>query len=86
MTTVALFHSVLGVREGVTDAAARLRAAGHEVLVVDQYDGRVFDDYGPAGAYVEEVGFPALMAAAAQTAACSPMRSATIPPSTAPTA
>ena len=65
MTTVALFHSVLGVREGVTDAAARLRAAGHEVLVVDQYDGRVFDDYGTAGAYVEEVGFPALMARAA---------------------
>ena len=65
MSTVALFHSVLGVREGVTDAAARLRAAGHEVLVVDQYDGRVFDDYGTAGAYVEEVGFPALMARAA---------------------
>jgi dienelactone hydrolase len=64
MTTVALFHSVLGVREGVTDAAGRLRSAGHEVLVVDQYDGRVFDDYGPAGAYVEEVGFPALMARA----------------------
>jgi dienelactone hydrolase len=65
MTTVALFHSVLGVREGVTDAAARLRAAGHEVLVVDQYDGRLFDDYGTAGAYVEELGFPALMARAA---------------------
>ena len=65
MTTVALFHSVLGVREGVTDAAARLRAAGHEVLVVDQYDGQVFDDYGTAGAHVEEVGFPALMARAA---------------------
>jgi dienelactone hydrolase len=65
MTTVALFHSVLGVREGVTDAAARLRAAGHEVLVVDQYDGRVFDDYGAAGAHAEEVGFPALMARAA---------------------
>jgi dienelactone hydrolase len=65
MTTVALFHSVLGVREGVTDAAARLRTAGHDVLVVDQYDGRVFDDYGEAGAHVERVGFPALMARAA---------------------
>jgi dienelactone hydrolase len=45
----------------VHDAAERLRAAGHEVLVVDQYDGRVFDDYEEAGAFVEEVGFPELM-------------------------
>ena len=64
MTTVALFHSVLGVRPGVTDAEARLRAAGHEVLVVDQYDGRVFDDYAGAGAFAEGMGFPALMARA----------------------
>jgi dienelactone hydrolase len=66
MTTVALFHSVLGVRPGITDAADRLRAAGHEVRVVDQYDGRVFDDYGTAGAYVEGIGFPALMARAVE--------------------
>ena len=65
MTTIALFHSVLGVRPGITDAADRLRAAGHDVLVVDQYDGRVGDDYGEAGAHVERVGFPALMARAA---------------------
>lgn len=64
MTDIALFHSVLGVRPGITDAADRLRAAGHDVLVVDQYDGRVFDDYAPAGRYVDRIGFPALMAAA----------------------
>jgi dienelactone hydrolase len=64
MTTIALFHSVLGVRPGVLDAAERLRAAGHQVRVVDQYDGQVFDDYAEAGAHVERVGFPALMAAA----------------------
>ena len=64
MATVALFHSALGVRPGVHDAAARLAAAGHEALVVDQYDGRVFDDYAAAGAHVEEVGFPELMARA----------------------
>ncbi|MGY1652707.1 dienelactone hydrolase family protein [Geodermatophilus sp. SYSU D01119] len=64
MAAIALFSSVLGVRQGVTDAAGRFRAAGHDVLVVDQYDGRVFDDYGEAGAFVEEVGFPALMARA----------------------
>ncbi|TYP89760.1 dienelactone hydrolase family protein [Blastococcus xanthinilyticus] len=66
MASIAIFHSVLGVRPGITDAADRLRAAGHEVLVVDQYDGRVFDDYGEAGAHVERVGFPALMARAVE--------------------
>ncbi len=61
MTQVALFHSVLGLRPGVRDAAALLRAAGHDVLVVDQYDGRVFDNYADAGAYAETIGYPALM-------------------------
>jgi len=65
MSQIALFHSVLGVRPGVVDAADRLRAAGHEVEVVDQYDGRVFDDYDVASAYVESIGFPALMQRAA---------------------
>jgi len=64
MTDIALFHSVLGVRPGITAAADRLRRAGHHVLVVDQYDGLVFDDYAQAGAHVERIGFPALMGAA----------------------
>lgn len=64
MTVVALFHSVLGVRAGVEDAATRLRADGHQVHVVDQYDGLTFDDYSAAAAHVEKVGFPALMQAA----------------------
>jgi dienelactone hydrolase len=64
MTTIALFHSALGIRRGVDDAAARLRDMGHAVSVVDQYDGRAFDDLAVANAYVEERGFPALMQAA----------------------
>jgi dienelactone hydrolase len=64
MTSIALFHSALGVRAGVTVAADRLRDAGHDVVVVDQYDGLVFDDYASAGAHVEQIGFPALMGAA----------------------
>ncbi|AUN39278.1 dienelactone hydrolase family protein [Tsukamurella tyrosinosolvens] len=64
MSTVALFHSVLGVRPGVRDAADRLRAAGHVVHVVDQYDGRVFDAYEEASAFAEGIGYPALMASA----------------------
>ena len=69
MASVALFHSVLGVRPGVLDAAQRLRAAGHEVLVVDQYGGQVFDDYEEAGRYVDRVGFPALMQEAVEAVA-----------------
>ena len=58
---IALFHPSMGVRPGVLDAAGRLRAAGHRVLVVDQYDGKVFDDYATAAAFVDEIGFPELM-------------------------
>jgi dienelactone hydrolase len=72
MASIALFHSVLGVRPGVIDAADRLRTAGHDVLVVDQYDGRVFDDYEEAGAHVDRVGFPALMQAAVDAVADLP--------------
>jgi dienelactone hydrolase len=61
MTTIALYHSVLGVRPGILAAAETLREAGHEVVVVDQYQGRVFDDYAEAGAFAESLGFPALM-------------------------
>jgi dienelactone hydrolase len=61
MPQIAPFHSVLGVRPGVLDAAERLRAAGHEVTVIDQYDGRVFDDYTEASTYAEAAGYPELM-------------------------
>lgn len=62
MTQVALFHSVLGVRPGVADAAERLRAAGHQVQVIDLYQGQVFDDYDKASAFLESIGsYPELM-------------------------
>jgi dienelactone hydrolase len=64
VANVAVFHSVLGVTRGLVDFAEDLRMAGHEVTVVDQYDGRVFGNYEEASAYVDEVGFPALMAKA----------------------
>ena len=61
MADIALFHSVLGVRPGVRAAAERLRAAGHAVTTIDQYDGRVFDDYDAAAAHAEAIGYPILM-------------------------
>ena len=72
MTTVAVFHSVLGVRAGIEDAAERLTAQGHDVVIVDQYAGRAFDDYDDAGAYAACVGFPALMGRALQAVAHLP--------------
>lgn len=72
MADIALFHSVLGVRPGVHVAADRLRAEGHEVVVVDQYDGRVFDDYAEASHFAESIGYPALMRLAAEAVAEMP--------------
>jgi dienelactone hydrolase len=68
MTTVVIFHSVLGVRQGELDAADRLRTAHHTVYVPDLYDGRVFDAYDPAmefsrglgDGYLEERGLQAV--------------------------
>ena len=57
MAEVVLFHSVLGIRQGVTDAAARMEAEGHTVHTPNLYDdGVVFDDYEQASAYVESIG------------------------------
>ena len=61
VTEVAIFHSVLGIRRGIDDAAKRLRDTGHDVTVVDQYDGRSFDDYDTADAFVTDIGYPELM-------------------------
>lgn len=72
MTNIALFHSVLGIRHGIHDAADRLRAHGHEVLPVDQYDGRVFDDYDEASAFAEQIGYPELMRRATDAVAAMP--------------
>ena len=69
MSQIALFHPSFGVSPGVVDAAERLRADGHEVLVVDQYDGRVFDDYEEAGRFVDGIGFPELMRRAVEACA-----------------
>ncbi|MGH3657061.1 MAG: dienelactone hydrolase family protein [Micromonosporaceae bacterium] len=58
MAEIALFHSVLGVRPGVHEAAERFRAVGHTVHVIDLYGGRSFDDYEQGAAYVDSLGGP----------------------------
>lgn len=62
MVQVLLFPSVLGVRRGVTDLADALTSVGHSVTVVDHLEGVTFDDYEPAMARSQELGFPAQMA------------------------
>src|SRR4051794_21348381 len=70
MSNVALFHSVLGLRQGVLDAAERLRQEGHQVVAPDLFEGRTFDEYEPALAYAEEeLGHPALKERALAAAA-----------------
>ncbi|MBA3742163.1 dienelactone hydrolase family protein [Sporichthya sp.] len=61
MAHIALFHSILGVRPGELDAARRFTEAGHEVRVVDQYDGEVFDDYEDATQYARTIGYHELV-------------------------
>jgi hypothetical protein len=52
MTTIALFHSVLGVRLAI-DHARRAAPYGHDVHVVDPYGGRFATIDEQANSYVE---------------------------------
>ena len=75
MAEIVLFHSVLGPRAGVTDAADRLRAAGHTVHTPDLYRGEArFDAYDPAMAYQDSIGFEELLRRAAADVAHLPSR------------
>jgi dienelactone hydrolase len=75
MAEIVLFHSVLGPRAGVTDAAERLRAAGHTVHTPDLYRGEArFDEYEPAMAYQESIGFRELLRRAEEDVAPLPSR------------
>jgi dienelactone hydrolase len=66
MADIVLFHSVLGPRLGVTDAADRLRAAGHTVHTPDLYRGEArFDEYDPAIAYEHGIGYQEMLRRAA---------------------
>ncbi|WP_030807698.1 dienelactone hydrolase family protein [Streptomyces sp. NRRL S-337] len=54
--TIVLFHSVCGLRPAVHSAAARLRAAGHEVIVPDLFDGRTADSVPDGILIKDEIG------------------------------
>ena len=56
MSTIILFHHVLGLTPSVAAFADELRAAGHEVITPDLFEGRTFDDIPTGFAYFQELG------------------------------
>lgn len=65
MAEIVLFHSALGLRPGVVNAADRLRAAGHTVHTPDLFEGDApLDVYAPAVARIRAIGVPILAARA----------------------
>ena len=69
MAEILLFHSVYGLRPAVSEAATRLREAGHVVHVPDLYEGRVADTMAEAKVIFEEIGRDALLERAVGVAA-----------------
>jgi dienelactone hydrolase len=61
MVEVLLFHHAQGLTPGVLAFADELRSGGHTVHTPDLFEGRVFDTLDDGLAYVDEVGFGAIM-------------------------
>ncbi len=60
MSTVVLFHSALGLNDGMAAMAQILTDAGHRVFTPDFYDGHTFPTAAQGTAYRDEVTFPEL--------------------------
>jgi dienelactone hydrolase len=65
---IMLYHSIMGLRPGILEAAERLRSRGHEVVAPDLIDGAVFSGYGEARSHLESLGLPKVLARAAEAA------------------
>jgi dienelactone hydrolase len=61
MASLALFHSVYGLRPAVCDAADRLRAAGHQVVTPDLYGVPAVDSLDEAFALADKVGYETIL-------------------------
>jgi dienelactone hydrolase len=68
MAKIMLYHSMLGLRPAVLEAAERLRGRGHEVRTPDLMEGGVFSDIKAARAHVESIGLQKVLANAAAAA------------------
>jgi dienelactone hydrolase len=69
---VVLFHHVHGLTEGVRAFAEELGRAGHTIHTPDLYEGNVFVDRTDGFAYVEALGFGAIIERGAAAAAGLP--------------
>lgn len=56
MSTVVLFHHVLGLTPGIEAFADTLRGVGHTVRTPDLFAGRTFPELSAGLAYVEQLG------------------------------
>lgn len=63
MVSVLLFHRALGLTSDIQAFAGGFRLAGHEVLVPDLFDGRIFAILEEGVAYISEIGFDAVRGA-----------------------
>jgi dienelactone hydrolase len=72
MAHVVLFHSILGLRPGVTVLARRLGAQGHPTTAPDLYDGRSTADVDEGFAIHRAVGRDVLMDRARAAVAALP--------------
>lgn len=61
MTTVVLFHDVLGKGGGVADWVAALEEAGHTVHAPDLFEGRTYATVDEGLAAVREIGFQTVL-------------------------
>jgi dienelactone hydrolase len=61
MASVALFHSVYGLRPAMRTAAERLRAAGHTVVTPDLYGVPAVDTLAEGFALADKVGFGTML-------------------------
>lgn len=68
MAEILLFHHVCGLTPGVRAFADTWRAEGHVVHTPDLFDGNVFMSIDEGMAFVESVGFEAIVERAAGTA------------------
>jgi len=73
MASIILFHSMLGLRDLERDAAARLRQAGHDVVLPDLYDGAWTDDLAEGAAMKATIGWDGIRDRAAGALAGFPM-------------
>ncbi|GAA2271865.1 dienelactone hydrolase family protein [Nonomuraea roseoviolacea subsp. roseoviolacea] len=61
MAEIVLFHHALGLTPGVTAFAGELRRAGHTVHTPDLFEGRTFGGIEEGMAYVQDIGFGAVI-------------------------